>query len=59
MWQETGVVLIVAGAVVFLLRRFGLLRGRAARGTETFVPLASVKKASRTDRGDDRGGGCH
>jgi hypothetical protein len=41
MWQEAGVALVVAGAVVYLLRR---LIGKPARGSTTFVPLSKVRK---------------
>jgi hypothetical protein len=51
-WQDTGVVLIVAAAVAFLVRR--VFPGRGAReGTETFVPVASIKHRREHDKG------CH
>jgi len=46
MWQEAGVILIVGGAVVYLIRK---IAGRPRRGASTFVPLSKVR------RGDD----CH
>jgi ABC-type transporter Mla subunit MlaD len=45
MWQEAGVVLIVAGALVFLARRlFGRYGPKKKKGTVTFVPLGQVKR---------------
>lgn len=41
MWQEAGVVLIVSGAVAYLVRK---IFGRPRKGTSTFVPLSKVKK---------------
>ena len=55
MWQEAGVVAIVAGALVFLARRlFGRL-GPKKPGTVTFVPLGRVKRGP----GPGTGSGCH
>jgi hypothetical protein len=56
MWQEAGVAVIVAGALVFLARRlFGRL-GPKKTGTVTFVPLGRVK---RGPQGGGGSGGCH
>ncbi|HEX7086813.1 MAG TPA: hypothetical protein VF198_10650 [Vicinamibacterales bacterium] len=52
-WQELAVVLIVVGAVAFLVSRFVTPR-RARKGSQTFVPLASVRKRPPSD-----GGCCH
>ena len=41
-WQTAGVVAIVSGAVYFLARR--MLTRRRRKGTQTFVPLSSIKK---------------
>lgn len=41
MWQEVGVVLVVGGAIVYLVRK---IFGRPRKGTSTFVPLAKVKR---------------
>ena len=52
-WQEAGVVVIVAGAVVFLARRlFG--RFGPKKPATTFIPLRTVKRHSGSG-----GGGCH
>jgi hypothetical protein len=42
-WQAAGVVAVVCGAVYFLTQRM-LTRRRRRRGTQTFVPLSSIKK---------------
>jgi hypothetical protein len=42
-WQVAGVVAVVSGAVYFLARRM-LARRRRRQGTQTFVPLSSIKK---------------
>jgi predicted MFS family arabinose efflux permease len=47
-WQTIAVVLIVAAAVLFLLRQFVLPRRRRSRPAQTFVPLGDVRK--RDDR---------
>jgi hypothetical protein len=52
MWQEIAVVLIVSAAVLFVLRRFGLIGRRRRREPVSFVPLASLRKPPRAD-GDD------
>jgi hypothetical protein len=52
MWQEIAVVLIVSAAVLFVLRRFGLIARRRRREPVSFVPLASLRKPPRAD-GDD------
>lgn len=54
-WQEIGVVLIVGGAVAFLVLRV-TGRRRKQKPAGTFVPLASIKHR-RKDRPDDSG--CH
>jgi hypothetical protein len=46
-WQAAGVVAVVSGAVYFLAQRM-LARRRRRKGTQTFVPLSSVKR--RPDR---------
>jgi hypothetical protein len=56
MFQELAVVLIVSAAVLFVLRRFGLL-GRRRRKPVTFVPLASLRK--QTQRRHDDPDACH
>ncbi len=41
-WQETGVVLVVAGAVYYIVRK---IFGRpGSKKPATFVPLSSLKK---------------
>jgi hypothetical protein len=52
MWQEIAVVLIVSAAVLFVLRRFGLIARRRRRERVSFVPLASLRKPPRADGGD-------
>ena len=42
-WQAAGVVAVVSGAVYFLARRT-LARRRRRAGTQTFVPLSSIRK---------------
>jgi uncharacterized membrane protein YdjX (TVP38/TMEM64 family) len=55
-WQEASVAVIVGGAVAFLIRRAVGRRSAKRKPAQTFVPLASVKRAK--DRPDaDRG--CH
>jgi len=39
-WQDLGVLVIVSGAVLFLVRRVFPSRPKAA---ETFVPLGAIK----------------
>jgi hypothetical protein len=46
-WQDAVVLLIVLGAVAFLLRRSVGARIRRKRPAQSFVPLSAVKK--RTD----------
>jgi hypothetical protein len=57
MLQELAVVLIVAAAVVFVLRRFGLLGRGRRRGHASFVPLSSLRKPPPAR--SDEAGGCH
>jgi hypothetical protein len=49
-WQDLGVLLVVAGAVLFLLRR--MLPGRQ-KAAQTFVPLDAIKHRREHDKG------CH
>ena len=45
-WQQIAVALIVAGAVMFLLRR--LVGRRQRKGTaETFVPLSQLRRSKK------------
>lgn len=53
-WQELAVASIVLAAVAFLASRFVLPR-RRKKGSQTFVPLARVRKRPPPDAG----GGCH
>ena len=46
-WQAVGVVAIVSAAVYFLGER--MLTRRRRKGTQTFVPLSSIKKRSDHD----------
>jgi hypothetical protein len=52
-WQDIGVFLIVAGALVFLFRRVFVRRRQRTQPAQTFIPLAAIKKRT------DEGGGCH
>jgi hypothetical protein len=47
-WQAAGVVAVVSGAVYFLAQRM-LTRRRRRTGTQTFVPLSSIKKRPNHD----------
>jgi hypothetical protein len=47
-WQDFAVLLVVAGAVVFLLRRFVMPSPGRPRPQSTFIPLGDVKR--RDDR---------
>jgi hypothetical protein len=55
-WQEIAVVLIVAGAVLFLVNRVVGLRRRRKQPGQSFVPLSQLKKPAR---GTDEKPGCH
>jgi hypothetical protein len=51
-WQQIAVALIVAGAVMFLLRR--LVGRRQRKGTaETFVPLSQLRRKKPQRPGQD------
>lgn len=54
-WQELAVVVIVACAVAFLVRRL-VGRRRPRKPAETFVPLSSLRSSS--DERDETPG-CH
>lgn len=56
-WQEIGVVLVIAGAVLFLLDRVVGLRRRRKQPAQTFVPLSKLRKDRA--RGTDEKPGCH
>jgi hypothetical protein len=43
MWQELVVAAIVGGAVVYLLRKFGIGR-RKPKPPATFVPVSDLKR---------------
>jgi hypothetical protein len=47
-WQAAGVVAMVSGAGYFLAQRM-LTRRRRRKGTQTFVPLSSIKKRPNHD----------
>lgn len=53
-WQQLGVGLIVAAAVLFLVSRVVRLRRRRSRQAQSFVPLSSLKKSR-----DDHERPCH
>jgi hypothetical protein len=44
-WQELAVVVIVACAVAFLVRRVVGRRASRRKPAQTFVPLASLKRS--------------
>jgi hypothetical protein len=45
MWQETGVVVVVGGALVYLARKlFGVGPRARARKPQSFVPLSDLKR---------------
>ncbi|MEZ5285707.1 MAG: hypothetical protein R2712_13055 [Vicinamibacterales bacterium] len=44
MWQDAGVVAIVAGAVYYLGRKFFGRGPRTPSASSSFVPLSSLKK---------------
>jgi hypothetical protein len=46
-WQDYAVLVVVACAVVFLLRRF-VMPSRRPRPQSTFIPMGEVKR--RSDR---------
>jgi hypothetical protein len=48
-WQDVAVFIVVAGAVLFLVGRNVNLRRRRSRPAETFVPLTTLKKSSKSD----------
>lgn len=52
-WQDFGVFLIVAGAVLFLFRRVFVRRRKRSQPAQTFIPLTAIKKRT------EGGGGCH
>ncbi len=54
-FQEIAVALMVAAAVLFLVRRVVGRRSARRKPAQTFVPLASLKKRDRS-RQDT---GCH
>jgi len=43
-WQDVGVWIVVAAAVIFLVGRNVNLRRRRKQPAQTFVPLASLKR---------------
>jgi hypothetical protein len=43
-WQDVGVLVVVASAAVFLIRRFGAPSRPRSRPQETFIPLEQVKR---------------
>ena len=45
-WQTIAVVLVVAGAILFLMVRALGVRLRRDRPAQTFVPLSSLKKSN-------------
>ena len=49
-WQEAAVIVIVLGAIAFLVARIAGVRRRSSKPAETFVPLDRVRK---------RDDGCH
>ena len=53
-WQDAAVFLIVFGAVAFLVRRIVPSRASGPKGTQTFVPMGSIKRRREHDRD-----GCH
>lgn len=54
--QDVAVVLIVCGAVIFLLRRV-VGRRRKTSSAQSFVPLSSLRKPPAPGR--DEGPSCH
>ncbi len=54
--QDVAVILIVCGAVLFLLRRV-VGRRRKTTSAQSFVPLSSLRKPPAPDTDD--GPGCH
>ena len=48
-WQAVAVAVVVAAAVLFLAARF-LLPRRPRKGTQTFIPLSTLKKPRPPDR---------
>jgi hypothetical protein len=48
-WQELAVLVLVAGAALFLFRRFFKPARHRSRPAQTFIPLADVKR--RDDQG--------
>jgi hypothetical protein len=43
-WQDVGVLVVVASAAVFVLRRFVLPARPRSRPQQTFIPLEQVKR---------------
>ena len=55
-WQDVGVWIVVAAAVIFLVGRNVSLRRRRKQPAQTFVPLASLKRpggAAAAPQSDD------
>jgi hypothetical protein len=55
-WQELAVVVIVACAVAFLVRRAVGRRASSRKPAQTFVPLASLKRSKKPSDDEPR---CH
>jgi predicted MFS family arabinose efflux permease len=43
-WQDIAVLLVVGGALAFLVRRFFLPARRRSRPQQTFIPVQNVKR---------------
>ena len=56
-WQDGAVVLVVAGAVGFLLRRVLRVRRARVEPAQSFVPLSTLRRPTRPKNEDKPG--CH
>ena len=45
-WQSVAVLLVVLGAIAFLVARVAGVRLKRNRPAQTFVPLSSLKKSA-------------
>ena len=55
-WQDVGVWIVVAGAVLFLVGRNVNLRRRRKKPAQTFIPLSSLRRpggAAAAPQSDD------
>ena len=58
-WQDIGVWIIVASALIFLISRNVNLRRRRRQPAQTFIPLSSLKRAPSPPPQSDDGPACH